>query len=291
MTDASVAVVTIAAGRREHLALQARSLSRQDGDLDRYVVVDLGGDDPTPCFVDGPRAIVVSQPSSGDLPLARARNVGAAVADADVIVFLDVDCIADESLVRRYRDLCIRRPGVHAGPVGYLPEQAPSTIDTDELGRFARYQPGRPMPTTRLHRTERIDLFWSLSFAVDRASWRRIGGFDQRYVGYGGEDTDFARRVDARGVPIWFSGGPRAFHQWHEVDSPPVRHLESICRNAQIFHDRWGAWPMVGWLAEFASRNLIEWAPDGDRCIMRRPCRQSVAANSSGPCCRADSGE
>lgn len=278
----SVAVVTIAAGRRDHLAQQARSLARQDLAPDRYVVVDLGGDDPRASLVDGPEAVIVSEPAGGELPLARARNRGAIAADADITVFLDVDCIADVSLVRRYRDACTTHAGVHAGPVGYLPEDAPHTIDAVELEAVARYQPGRPTPSTALHRTDRIELFWSLSFAVDRSSWHRIGGFDERFVGYGGEDTDFARRADALDVPIWFSGAPRAFHQWHPVESPPVRHLRSICRNARLFRERWGVWPMEGWLEEFAASGLIDWDPVGEVCDVCDVGRAPARSDSSG---------
>nr|WP_246046228.1 galactosyltransferase-related protein [Rarobacter faecitabidus] len=31
-----------------------------------------------------------------------------------------------------------------------------------------------------------------MTFALSSATWQRIGGFDEGYCGYGGEDTDFA---------------------------------------------------------------------------------------------------
>lgn len=272
----SAAVVTIAAGRREHLRRQAMSLANQTVAPERYVIVDLGGDDPRRFVPEELQAQIVSldepgAPTSGatpgSLPLARARNVGAETADADVTVFLDVDCIAHPDLVRLYDEAVTTFRGVHAGPVGYLPEGHPRTIDPADLDPVARYQDGRPVPGTHLHRTRRIELFWSLSFAIDRASWARSGGFDEGYVGYGGEDTDFARRLDRVGVPIWFSGRARAFHQYHPVSSPPIEHVEAICRNAVRFRRTWGDWPMAGWLAEFAELGLVEWSPTGDRCV------------------------
>jgi hypothetical protein len=36
-----------------------------------------------------------------------------------------------------------------------------------------------------------------------------------------------------------------------------VGHLDDILRNAAIFHDRWGWWPMQGWLAAFEARGLV----------------------------------
>jgi len=263
----TVAVVTIAGGRREHLRRQARSISGQSVAPDEYVIIDLGGSDPHDVLPEGLDATVVSQPADpGALPLARARNTAFGVADADVTVFLDVDCIAHPELVGRYVELMTGHPGVHAGPVGYLPRDAGDSIDPLDLDPLATYQPGRPTPATALHATGRVELFWSLSFAVDRSSWDRIGGFDERYVGYGGEDTDFGRRAMRAAVQIWFSSGPRAYHQYHAVSSPPVEHVAAICRNATTFHRTWGTWPMEGWLAAFAEDGLIEWTPLGDRC-------------------------
>ncbi len=277
--SSSVAVVTIAAGRREHLRLQARSLTKQvgapnlvplDGGVDAqaitYVVVDMGGPDPRLVVPDILDPVVVDLPARGPLPLAAARNAGWAAAEADITIFLDVDCIAHPTLVSSYRRLVDDRVGVHAGPVGYLGPEAPRCIDTHRLARYARYQPGRPTPTTELHRANRPELFWSLSFAVDRRSWCRIGGFDEEYVGYGGEDTDFSRRAGVHGIDIWFSGSARAFHQYHPVSNPPVEHVRAICINATRFRRIWGAWPMTGWLAEFAALGLIDWEPDGERC-------------------------
>lgn len=266
-----VAVVTIAGGRRDHLRRQAASLAVQSTLPDRWVIVDMGGPDPHDVLptglADRIEVVVVPIPAEpGRLPLARARNVGVATADADVTILLDVDCIAHPRLVEQYVGLVRRHPGIHSGPVGYLPEDAPDSIDDRLLAGVARHQPGRPNPRTHLHRTDRIELFWSLSFAVDRDAWERIGGFDEGYVGYGGEDTDVGRRAERADVPIWFSGTARAFHQYHPVSSPPVEHVEAICRNAERFHEVWGDWPMEGWLAAFAERGLIDWTPDGDHC-------------------------
>ena len=101
------------------------------------------------------------------------------------------------------------------------------------------------------------DLFWSLSFALHRRAWLRVGGFCEEYVGYGGEDTDFGRSVVSAGLELAWTGSARAYHQHHEVEDPPVRHLDDILRNAAIFHRRWGRWPMGGWLHEFERQGLI----------------------------------
>ena len=97
----------------------------------------------------------------------------------------------------------------------------------------------------------------ALSFAVAADTWQRLGGFCEEYAGYGGEDTDLARSARARGIGLGCVGGARAYHQHHPVSSPPVEHLDDILRNGRLFHERWGEWPMTGWLEEFERRGLI----------------------------------
>jgi len=58
-------------------------------------------------------------------------------------------------------------------------------------------------------------------------------------------------------------GGADAFHQYHPVSDPPVEHIDDILRNATLFHQRWGWWPMQGWLRDFENRGLIQRGADG----------------------------
>ncbi len=102
-----------------------------------------------------------------------------------------------------------------------------------------------------------LRLFWSLSFAMSAGDWDRVGGFDEGYVGYGGEDTDYAMRLQAAGGRLFWVGDAAAYHQHHPVESPPYRHLEDIVRNANRFWDRWGYSPMEGWLDAFAAEGLV----------------------------------
>ena len=100
-------------------------------------------------------------------------------------------------------------------------------------------------------------LFWSLSYALSASAWGRSSGYDEQYVGYGGEDTDFGRRVAAAGLDLAWVGGARAYHQHHPVSQPPVEHVDDILRNGRLYRDRWGEWPMRGWLDELERRHVI----------------------------------
>ena len=263
------AVVTIAHGRHDHLRGQVAALARSTRPPDVHVVVAM--DDPALREV-APTAEVVDVPSRhGRLPLAAARNAGVAAAlahDVDLLVLLDVDCLPAPELLSRYAEAAGEVPGLLCGPVGYLPPAPPGGYPTGGLRELAPAHPARPVPGEgEVLSADDPDLFWSLSFALTPTTWRRTGGFCEAYTGYGGEDTDFGHAAHRAGVPMWWVGGAWAFHQHHGDGGPPARHLDDVLRNAGVFHDRWGWWPMSGWLEQFARDGLAHVDPATGRWV------------------------
>jgi GT2 family glycosyltransferase len=230
-----------------------------------HIVVALGDPHVAGIVADeGSPASVLDLRVAEPLPIARGRNHGAAAAlreAAELLVFLDVDCIPDTELIGRYHDTAERPRYADAllcGPVTYLPPPDPRGYLLDELPAHIDPHPARPNPPDdEIVGTTDYALFWSLSFAVTVSTWTRIGGFCERYRGYGGEDTDFAQCAAAQGVSMHWVGGAHAFHQFHPTADPPVQHVDDIVRNARVFHRRWGWWPMQGWLAGFEQAGMI----------------------------------
>lgn len=186
-------------------------------------------------------------------------------------MFLDVDCIPSAGLLGLYeRAASDPRHGsaLLCGPVTYLPPPGPGGYDLGRLERSVNPHPARPNPAAgTIHSGDEYDLFWSLSFAATRETWTVVGGFCTDYVGYGGEDTDFAQRAAHAGVGLRWVGGAHAFHQHHPVSDPPVEHLHEILHNAAVFHRRWGRWPMTGWLTRFAEAGLARYDAVADRWV------------------------
>ena len=205
------------------------------------------------------------------MPLSAARNLGAATAmdaGAEHLVFLDVDCVPGPTLVERYSEVLTAtrdavRPRVACGDVAYEPP--PSTPgEGADPSRRPRHHPARPpLPPDRIRVEEDVSLFWSLSFAVTARDFAVIGGFDEDYLGYGAEDTDFGQRLARGGGQLLFVGGAGAVHQYHPSASPPVQHVDDIVANANVFADKWGWWPMQTWLEQFRERGLVSRAVDG----------------------------
>lgn len=260
-------------GRREHLARQIEGVRRWGPQWQHRTALigELAFEVPGSQVID-----LTASSDSGRVNLAAARNVvgdEAVRSGAEVIVFLDADCIPGPGLLSGYRAALGREPwGVHAGAVTYL--TAEGTPDLALLDELTDPHPARPNPPAgqlRRAATDEYVLFWSLSFALTATTWRRVredfGGFCEEFAGYGGEDTDFGLNLRRTGVPLWWVGGAHAHHQWHPVSNPPVEHLDDILVNAEVFHRRWGRWPMEGWLAGFEALGLAYF--DGERWVRR----------------------
>lgn len=118
--------------------------------------------------------------------------------------------------------------------------------------------------------------FWSLNFALSVSDWIDSGGFHEGYYGYGGEDTDFGRTLEERGIPINWMQGAKVYHQYHDHCMPPIHHLHSVLRNADVFAARWGHRTMGHWLHAFRLMGLIE--QDGDQIrVLRQPSQADFA--------------
>ncbi|MGV0431438.1 glycosyltransferase [Corynebacterium sp. 20_84] len=258
-TDSTAAIVTLAnAGRASHLTHQV-NLAPEGTD---HITVALADHALLEKAVPKSHVVDVDKHSgaeSGHPNLARARNRGAAEAIArgnEVLIFLDADCLAGGDLVPLYTKALAEHPdAVVAGPVTYMKEGELRTVRPDP--HSARPNP----PAGEIVAADNYDLFWSLSFACTAQTWQKIvdtfGGFDEAFSGYGGEDTDFAWNLREHGIDLLWVGGAHAFHQWHSVSSPPWEHLDDILRNAAVFHEKWGQWPMEGWLRAFEEAGAI----------------------------------
>jgi GT2 family glycosyltransferase len=273
----SISALTIAAGRAEHLKNVVAGFQKQNVQPDELIIGVMQGE----LYEDLPetdfpvRQIFVT---GRELPLAAARNAVAAQAEGDLLVFVDVDCIPHPNLLQDYLAHSKRQPGLLMGEVGYLPGKA--TQDGLDYARFerlsVRHSDRQGPPAQGRARCKDYRCFWSLNFAMDRDSWLSSGGFDERYVGYGGEDTDFGRTLDERGIPIFWVKGAKVYHQYHAHCMPPIHQVASVVRNAELFASKWGHRTMEHWLYAFRLMGLVENTKQGIR-ILREPTEADFA--------------
>jgi len=272
----SVSVCTLAHGREKHLLNLVDGLTRAERAPDELIVAVMQPDrydlPETPFPV---RQVMLG----GDaIPLAEARNAAADAAKGDWLVFLDVDCIPAPGLIGEYAAAARTLDGVMMGEVAYLPKGATDRgfdyARFDRLGVRHSERAGPPAGPWRECRDYRC--FWSLNFALSAHLFDRVGGFDERFTGYGGEDTDFARTVASGGHPIYWLRGAKAYHQYHMHHMPPVHHLDSVLANALTFQDKWGEPTMQHWLRAFVLMGLLERTEHGWRKL-REPTEDDLA--------------
>lgn len=126
---------------------------------------------------------------------ALARNLGAARATADVLVFIDSDIVVHPDIFRRIRAAFYVDPDLTAVLGSYDDgPQDPSAVSAfrNLLHHYVhRTQPG---PTTT---------FWTGLGAVRRDAFEAVGGFDaERFTVPSIEDIEFGRRLFASGARI-----------------------------------------------------------------------------------------
>ena len=286
MTDQTprTSVLTLAKGRAEHLSNVILGLTRQTLPPKEVVVgvmQDALYDLPETDFPV--RQIRVT--AGHALPLAAARNAVARAAEGDVLAFVDVDCIPAPTLVEDYQRRAIAGTGLYMGEVMYLPGGANAPgWRYDAFDRIAEKHSDRQGPPEDIARCDDYRCFWSLNFALHRDDFAESGGFDERFEGYGGEDTDFGKTLDRKSIPIWWIAGAKVYHQYHPHAMPPVHHMDSVIANAERFREKWGYRTMEHWLYAFELMGLIRKSghyPNEEVHVLRRPnaadeamCRQ-----------------
>ncbi|SFG55356.1 galactosyltransferase-related protein [Methylobacterium gossipiicola] len=272
-----ISVVTLAKGRPAHLTNMVLGLMRQTQKPVDLIVARMQAEPYA--LPEAPFPVRQIALASDPLPLAAARNRAVSKATGEGIVFLDVDCIPAPTLVADYAERLDALDGLLMGEVLYLPGGATRGDWTTEA--FAavgeKHSDRRGPPAGDIEICTDYRCFWSLNFAMRRATFLATGGFDEGYTGYGGEDTDFGKTLDQQGVAIAWVRGARAYHQYHPHHMPPIHHLDSVVRNAERFEAKWGYRTMGHWLYAFRRLGLIDDTPGQPIRILRAPDADDLA--------------
>ena len=195
-------------------------------DLVEVVVVDDGSDPPLrppACALD---VRVVRQERRG-FGLARARNAGVRAAAHDILVFLDGDVIPEAGLLAAHARW--HHAVSDALTVGFCACVSVAGIDAAAVrtrkDTLAELFAGRGLDAPWLERhmartgdltSRHEDLFRAVTggnFAVSRALFEEVGGFDESFDRYGGEDTELAYRAQVRGALLVPARDALGWHQ------------------------------------------------------------------------------
>jgi len=154
-------------GRLEHLKQTLPALNGQDGC--EVIVVDYDCPDGTAAWVNAnfPEMRVEKVENRPNFSASKARNAGLARACGDWVFFLDADVLVSRHIMR---DLLVRNAA------GSLPRDRYYVF-----GKFRKY-----------------GVFGSN--LAPRDAVVSMGGYDENYQGYGGEDRDYFTRLNYSGL-------------------------------------------------------------------------------------------
>ena len=248
MPPSAVSIVVSTYEWPEALGAVLRGLAGQSDTSFEVVVADDGSTVETaetvarwePVF--GTRLAHVWQPDEG-FRLARVRNLGAAAARGDFLVFIDGDCIPRRHFVAAIRRgaipgwflattrLELGEPLSRAVLRGELPVGGWSAARLVARGRGGVHGVRHLTPRDR-RRAWRPTLpdfappgnAYGFCTGVARADFEAVNGFDGRFVGWGDQDVDLAVRLRRRGLRCGYAG-PRSamLHLWHLSREPEER--------------------------------------------------------------------
>lgn len=186
----SVVIPVHNGGQKFRKCLEA--LRRCDPPPDEIIVVADGRSDGAWAVAQaqGHRTIVLERQGGP----AHARNVGAAVAQGDILLFLDADVVAGRDIITRIRILFAEQEHVAAIIGSY--DDIPA-----EQGLISQY---RNLLHHFIHQSskEEASTFWGACGAIRKSVFTAAGGFDPRYRTPSIEDIELGYRLRQHGYRI-----------------------------------------------------------------------------------------
>ena len=217
-------IVVPCRNRRQQIAAQLSYLMQQSASPATFelIVVDDGSNDGTQEFIKAFRSpfhlnLVVSGDGNQPFNRSKVRNYGIRAAQNDIVILLDSDVMPGPDLVQKHIETHLqadkhvavigycygypadpqKRTPEHLNPpdiediVAELPDLIKARADDWRDCREVHYQHfpnlhGYPDPW---------QLFWTCNVSARRESLLSVGGFDETFVGWGGEDLELGYRL------------------------------------------------------------------------------------------------
>jgi len=194
--------------RPERLQKCLESIAQLDYPRDRFevVVVDDGSKTPLQPIVDMFQSALtlnfIRQINAGP---ASARNTGASAAKGDYLVFTDDDCQPTKNWLLALADAVKDCPKALIG--GHTINALPDNIFSSASQLLIEY-----LYTYYNQTRGEATFFASNNFAVPRANYQQLGGFDTSFPLAAGEDREFCDRWKYHHLPMRYAPKMEIYH-------------------------------------------------------------------------------
>ena len=249
-----ITVIVSTYNRPDALNLVLSALAEQDYPSFEVIVADDGSTEATARLIRGHQLSQghslhhVWQPDDG-FRKAEVHNQAILRAAGEYVVFLDGDCLPRANWLSRHAALARRKWFVTGSKIKLSPAFTNEVLTnclplhwpTLKLAAWMRltgranhvlYFANLPDGRWRNYRPKSSRHMYGCNMAVWTEDLKAVGGFDERYQGWGSEDRDLAARLINAG--IYRKEGRYAtdvFHLWHqEVDRSSKKHNRQLLR-------------------------------------------------------------
>jgi GT2 family glycosyltransferase len=179
---------------------------------------------------------------------ARVRNLAVLKTNADHIIFTDGDCLLPPNFIEKHRYF-IRSNTLIAGGRYLADREATNLLLSGDLAINSNLFSGLkfkslPLGSLRDLRPDNWASVRTCNCSMLRSDFHRAGGFDESYVGWGKEDSDFVFRLLNMGLSIRSARlGTCVYHLDHMVNdrsslTENEAKLDMVLRNTDIVAPR-----------------------------------------------------
>ena len=166
---------------------------------------------------------------------ARSRNLGVSKSGAEYIVVIDGDCLLPPKFIENHVKLA--KPGYLVAGGRHLLSESQTDAFLAEAslieGAFTHWKfRALSLGLLRDLRPSAWDIVRTCNVGLCRDDMEAVGGFDESYVGWGREDSDFVVRLMHRGVKVRSGRFAACVAHLHHLE----RSRDQLSENDARFH-------------------------------------------------------
>lgn len=208
MNTPTVSVIIATHNRHEELGDLLQDLAAQDvSDFEVLVVDSAVAEDSRPIIDQARESGLDAKHLLAPNVLSSKRNHGVAAARGSIVIILDDDLRVGPHFVATHADTHADTTNtVASGPITFPTEWVKSS-------NYYRFKEGRHAANNAEPRTVPPHRFVAMNHSLRKETYLAIGGYDEDYQMYGGEDLDFGHRAKRHGCCLVLIQGGTAEHR------------------------------------------------------------------------------
>ncbi|MCE2597228.1 glycosyltransferase [Motilimonas cestriensis] len=190
----------------------------------------------------------------------KARNIGAAIAEGDYLVFIDTSVVLASHALAKHLATHQSSPtpiniigyvyafglrGNDVDPV--IPMMSSDNADASlaylkDISALDQREPQYQLMGSDLSRwPAAFDIFWTCHVSVERKLFIQVGGFDESFTSWGGEDVDLGIRLFKAGSQFHLDRDICSFHWPHPEEGEENKNEQGV-NIAQDLHKKYQLW-------------------------------------------------